>query len=466
MTTVFYKPSTGYLADVIPFFDDSVFHLFYLHDFRDRPSHGEGTPWYRISTRDFVHFQQAGEMIPRGTAEDQDLYAYTGCAIKAMGQYHIFYTGHNPHFPRQGKPREGVMHAVSQDMIHWRKVPEDTFFAPAGMGYERDDWRDPFVFFDEPSGLYHMLLAARQTEGPAVARGCTAHCVSRDLRSWQVVEPLWSPQLYYTHECPDLFKMGDWYYLIFSEFSDRCQTRYVMSRSLQGPWISPAQDTFDSRAFYAAKSCSDGDKRYLFGWNPTREDESDDRRFMWGGNLTAHELYAKPDGTLAVREPESLTGNWLKNETDMPGRVHLSRPDGYCQHVFPYALPARYRLTCTVRAEHPSGAFGVRLRYGEKEDASLAYVFDQHAGQVRFERMPNHPWTHIENNSLNRPFALVPGQPLSITLVVEETVVCLYLGGEVAFSTRAYEGQGDGLALFCSHGEVTYEDITLYTWKP
>ena len=60
--------------------------------------------------------------------------------------------------------------------------------------------------------------------------------------------------LYFTHECPDLFRMGEWWYLVFSEFSERCVTRYRMARSLAGPWLAPAEDTFDGRAFYAAKT--------------------------------------------------------------------------------------------------------------------------------------------------------------------------------------------------------------------
>ena len=48
--------------------------------------------------------------------------------------------------------------------------------------------------------------------------------------------------------------MGDWYYLVFSSYADRYQTLYRKSRSLNGPWETPEIDTFDTRAFYAAKT--------------------------------------------------------------------------------------------------------------------------------------------------------------------------------------------------------------------
>ena len=94
-----------------------------------------------------------------------------------------------------------------------------------------------FLGWNEESQQYWMLLAARLRRGPNRQRGCTALCASKDLKSWEVRDPLWAPDLYVTHECPDLFRMGEWWYLIFSEFSDAQLTRYRMSRThTKGDW--------------------------------------------------------------------------------------------------------------------------------------------------------------------------------------------------------------------------------------
>ena len=147
------------------------------------------------------------------------------------------------------------MHAVSDDLLHWTKQPGEMFFSP-GDNFESHDWRDPFVFWNPEAKEYWMLTAARLKTGPSRRRGCTALSTSRDLVHWTVRDPFWAPGLYFTHECPDLFKMGDWWYLVFSEFSERMHTRYRMARSLKGPWLTPANDTFDGRAYYAAKTAS------------------------------------------------------------------------------------------------------------------------------------------------------------------------------------------------------------------
>src|ERR1041384_6402821 len=165
MHDFFYRPVGAVAADFIPHHDGRRFCLFYLKDFRDRERHGEGTPWYRVDTEDFVHFRDHGEMLARGTEAEQDLYVFTGCVLSAGGTNHIFYTGHNPHLRRAAKPEQAVMHAVSDDLTHWTKLPEDTFFAPA-EGYEPHDWRDPFVFWNEEKDEWQMLLAARTQVGP------------------------------------------------------------------------------------------------------------------------------------------------------------------------------------------------------------------------------------------------------------------------------------------------------------
>src|SRR5262245_56789096 len=56
----FYKPVDAWAADFIPLYDNGVFQLFYLLDWRDAKNHGEGTPWYRVSTIDFVNFTEHG----------------------------------------------------------------------------------------------------------------------------------------------------------------------------------------------------------------------------------------------------------------------------------------------------------------------------------------------------------------------------------------------------------------------
>lgn len=253
---IFYRPDNAWVGDVIPYYEDGEFKLFYLHGWRDNYREGLDHGWHLLGTKDFVNYREDGACKIEGG---------TGHILKVDDIYHMFYCI----FP-EGK--QFACHAVSKDLQTWEPIPEDTF-GPDGEIYELADWRDPFVFWNEEEGQYWMLIAAL-TKGPTNRKGCTGLLSSKDLKHWEYREPLYAPNLHVgAHECPDLFRIGEWWYLIYSSYTGRFGTFYRMSRSLNGPWITPQEEAFDGRAYYAAKSVSDGQKRYLFGWNPTKDDD-------------------------------------------------------------------------------------------------------------------------------------------------------------------------------------------------
>ena len=456
----FYKPEDAWAADFIPFYKDGRYHLFYLLDWRDRERHGEGTPWYQISTADFVHFDEHGEMLARGSQAEQDLYVFTGSAVEGLGQYHIFYTGHNPYLRQQGKPEQGVMHAVSDDLLHWRKAPEDTFFAPAGA-YEPHDWRDPFVFWNDEAKEFWMLLAARGAHGPSRRRGLTACCASTDLKHWQVREPFYTPGLYFTHECPDLFRMGDWWYLLFSEFTERCVTRYRMARSLSGPWLTPDDDVFDGRAFYAAKTASDGQRRFIFGWNPTRQGETDTGGWQWGGNLVTHEIIQNADGTLAVRPPDTVSAAFSQTSRVFETREVLNA-DGTFADAVAGALPETCKIETTIRFGPDTKGCGIMLRASDDLESAYYIRLEPHRQRLVLDMWPRAGdiphWVEIE-----RPLSLTPDEPVHLTVFVDGTVCEVYAGDRVAMSARLYNLKAGNWGVFAQEGSATFDDISLYT---
>lgn len=457
---VFFKPQDGWSGDYIPFYWNGKFRLFYLLDRHAPRGHLDGIPWCLVETEDFVHFDPKGVVIPYGTEQDQDRCVYTGSVLRAQDKFHIFYTGHNPFKRQQGLPEQKVMHAVSDDLYNWTKMDEHTFQAPEG--YEPHDWRDPFVFFDDADNLYHMLLAARLDKG-------AAHLTSEDLTSWTVREPLWTPESYFTHECPDLFKMGDWYYLIFSEFSDINRTRYVMSKSMYGPWIAPQQDVFDTRPYYAAKSCSDGEKRYLFGWISTRDDETDFSGFRWAGSLAVHELYQLENGELACREPETIADAWKADQRPVAfdgtenGLTSVRKADGTAVCYTAQTVPGSYRFEADVSFDEGTHSFGLLLRADPKADTGYALNFEPDASRVEFFIKPRLNYKNFNDEGLSRVFHMDAGKTFHLTVTVDDTIVVAYIDDKIAFSARMYSVKGDRLGAYALHGGVTLHNVRIST---
>jgi len=464
-----YKPDDGWAADFIPFYWQGEYHLFYLKDFRDIPKHGEGTPWCHLVTRNFVKFVDYGECLPRGTVDDQDLYVFTGSVIYGESKFHIFYTGHNPHLRKAGRPEQAIMHAVSDDLFEWKKIPEDTFYSPPDR-FEPHDWRDPFVFWNESAGEFWMLIAARLKEGPSRRRGCTCLCTSKDLKSWDVQEPFYAPDMYFTHECPDLFQIGDWWYLIFSEFSDSCLTRYRISRTISGPWITPEVDTFDGRAFYAAKTASGEDHRFLFGWNPTRADGKDYATWQWGGNLVVHELVQRDDSTLAVRIPDSVLNFFETNQsiqfnqgfkasTPKDGIVRLNGPSSF-RCLSAGNLPETCMIKATAVYSEPTKGFGIMLRTSEDFEAGYYVRLEPHRSRLVFDSWPR-PGDCPHMVELERQINLQPGKPIQMILYTDGSLCKVYVDNQVALSARMYNHPAGNWGFFVSEGCAEFTDVHL-----
>lgn len=478
--TTLYRPASAWVGDVIPFFRDGAFWLYYLHD--TRPAAGEpvGTDWYLVRTTDFVSFEALGCSLPHGTADDADLHCYTGCVIEAEDGFHLFYTGFNPAIVDDvdGLPMQAVLHAVGTDLRTWTKVPGDTFYAPRGV-YDRHDWRDPFVFrLDD--GRWGMLLATRRP-GPQTRRGgCVGLMVSDDLHTWEAAPPFWAPGLWMTHECPDLFRIGDWWYLVTSEFTDRYTTRYRMSRSLDGPWIAAPEDSLDGRANYALKTATDGTRTFAFGWLATREGETDDGPWQWAGSLVTHELVQQPDGTLAVALPATVRAAFCG-----PARFDLEPLSGGWTHDGTTAsvdASGTYAAALGPRIDRPSlvsadiafepGTRACGLLLANADDAEQGYIvrLEPHNHRLVFDRWPRRQpgpaqWqiggeiAHVVE--LERHIDLDPGRTHHLEVIVDGSALIAYLDGQVALSTRIYGQDTRRCGWFVSEGAGTFSAIAI-----
>lgn len=458
MAQFFYKPKGAWAADFIPLYDKGVFWLFYLNDWRNKEDDGEGTPWYLIRTRDFVHYEEMGEAVPRGSADSQDLYVFTGSALAAENAYHIFYTGHNPHLREQGAPCQAVLHCVSDDLLHWHKLPDEVFYP--GEDYETHDWRDPFVYRDEAAGCYRMLLAARWKDGNVRRRGVTAMATSVDLTHWSIDSPLWAPGLYFTHECPDYFVMGEFEYLIYSEFSSGHVTRYVMRRQGESEWQIPKDDRLDGRAWYAAKTAYNGVKRYAFGWIATRENEHDDGAWQWGGCLNVHEVYAAEDGTLRVKEPASVASAFADTVSRYDD-VTLNALGGRAERRLG-TMPDVCRIEMTFEYTQSVRAISLLLHGDASMEAYVEVRIEPADHRMVIDRWPR-PGDQPYMTALERPLSPQEGRKHTLSVIVDGTAACAYYDDETALSFRLYTSAGSHFGVAVVNGRLDLSSTRIQT---
>ena len=463
--TVFYKPADGFLGDVIPFYWDGVYHAFYLKaplpPLRDGAHH---TPYAHLASRDLTTWEELPLAIEPGPPGAPDsVSCFTGAIIERDGTFYCFYTG----FMGEGQPQT-VCLATSRDLISWQKVPRNPLVSADPRWYEAIDWRDPFPFWNEEQGEYWMLLAAREKTGPSNRRGCIALLTSPDLLEWEVKPPFWSPRLYYTHECPDLFRWDDFWVLVYSTFSERHITHYRLSKSLNGPWLAPENDAFDGRAYYAAKTAGDGARRFVFGWNPTREDESDAGKWQWAGSMVVHELLSLDMDGFNVGPPPAQEAHFSQSRDLKPqarigdwriddAMFSAEAPDSFAACSLA-AMPDTCMIEARIHAEPGTRACGLMLRCAENMESYYQVRWEPGRQRVVIDRWPR---PGDEPFMLERAIPGKPGDSLRLKLFVEGTILVVYINDALALNCRMYDHRAGQLGLFVSEGSAAFDQVWL-----
>ena len=470
---LFYTPPHARVGDVIPFYEKGLFKPFYLKNWNAYWAEDRTDGWHMMTTTDHLHYCEQATGIKGGT----------GSVIKHDGVYHLFYCvfTHKPE-------RQYICHAVSEDMQTWKPLPEETF-APDDSIYQLTDWRDPFVFYNEEEKCWWMLVCT-QEKGVTARQGCVGLCTSDDLHHWTCQQPIYAPHASMSaYECPDMFFMNGWWYLVFSQFTDRFATCYRMSRSPRGPWIRPQVDTFDARAFYAAKTGTDGVHRYLYGWNPSKTQNTwgfnpdqypgyDYNTWDWGGSMIVHELWQREDGTLAVKPVPALSqaltvrndvrwkpmnGSWQVSEAGLA----VQTPGVYAEILSRNEVPETAELKFTFSFTEGTQRVGLALQVDEDFANGYYFYFDPKRQRVEFKgplRMfEQGGWTFPFDVELERPLSLKPNQTYQVRLFVDETVMCLYVNDEVALTTRGYDLHNRSFALVVDDGSAKFSPVQLTT---
>lgn len=451
----FFKPPVGWFGDPFPFYDNGTFYIYYLQDWRG--AHPYLHPFHLVTTTDISAFTYEGEVLSVGPASAQDAALCTGSIIKSRenGFYYMFYAGHKSNND-PATPLQAVMLAVSTDLKHWTK--DDTFSLFINeSGYNRNDFRDPFVYFDEETHRYKMLVTTQHN-----GRGTLALYISEDLYHWELQEPFHMEPNTAILECADLFKEGDWWYLVYSDIHDR-KVHYKYSSSPEGPWITPTHSTFDGIAYYAGKTASDGTSRYLFGWCPTRI--GDGVEDQWGGSLVTHLITSQANGTLKVAVPPAMDNKFIRKtenlEIKQSGSVTKSGESyvlqGEANVTFPRISSAR-KIVTTIKASVASNIFGLVFGACDVSNEQYAILFDPARNKLSMYR--DVAGTKELQTEVYLP---VPDQlTFKVKVIVEKSVCVVYVNNEIAFTNRITPMNQNPWMICTEKGEVKFSDVQVY----
>ena len=181
MYQLYYQPEGIWVGDIMPYGKEGQFYVYHQRDTRNPGPFGEPFGWALTTTKDFVDYKDYGESLKRGTDEEADQFIYAGSVFETEAGFHAFYTGYNREFLKAGKTSQTLLHATSKDGITWEKSKE-ALEIPPQEGYDKRNWRDPFVLWDEEREEYLLILGARKGEDKRKQTGRLVHFTSKDLK--------------------------------------------------------------------------------------------------------------------------------------------------------------------------------------------------------------------------------------------------------------------------------------------
>nr|WP_320037675.1 glycoside hydrolase family 32 protein [uncultured Bacteroides sp.] len=455
----FWKPSNGWVGDPMPFYENGKFHVFYLLDARN----GAATfhPWAKTTTSDFMTYEDNGEVIPCGADGSQEDALGTGSVIKAGDTYYAYYTAHNANL----NPAEKIYLATSKDMKTWTK--QTNFSLQAANGYDANEFRDPFVM--KEGNVYKMFITTR---GYVAAvndwQAVIAQYSSTDLLNWKLEEPF-----YYNGErvmeCPDVFTMGNYQYLVYSNWDWANNDRKVHYRYRvvgTNDWKVPSYSALDGIAYYAGKTASDGTNRFLFGWCPTRSGNNDTSDYGWAGSLVVHQLTQNSDGTLNVTIPASVDQK-LKNEVVLKALVNnnaqvqgnsytLNGTSGKAIALFD-RQKGTYKITTTVKASTAT-RFGFEFGAGGARSEVHDLVFDLTSKTLKLDCIKD---GNVLATRTSTPLIIPENKQFKVTIVIENSVCVIYVNGVIALSNRIYQMNQNPWGIFAEGGEAVFSEVAL-----
>jgi beta-fructofuranosidase len=481
--SIYRRPRSGVAAgDAIPFAFGGEYHLFHLSSPPGTSAfpHRVRTTWQHAKSRDLVTWEELPPALPPGEGDAPDADgSWTGSLIEADGVFHLFYTGHklgadNP---------QTICHATSTDLVHFAKDPANPILKPIA-GFAFDDWRDPYLLWNEKEQHYWMLIAARLDNGPSSRSGCIVLATSTDLADWTVeTEPYYAPKTTYCPECPELFQLGDYWHLVYSRFSEDAATIHRVADNPRGPWRVPQRETFDGRRWYAAKSMPmAGDARAFFGWVHDRDGESDTGNWLWGGDFTApREIVIDDSGELKTRLPQAVRASiampplFADDRTSdeqapvqkVAGRIGTA--GRFDWRIFQLQQPD-FALASTFRSDETPASFGLLLRPDDSLNG-LALVFDRRRRSVSLTRWPaplDTFWADLVGRSgelreVDGPRLVehqlnfdLKGDGVSCQVISSGSLIEIYVDNTVAFSYRLY-AQSPRIGLFAEDAEIAYD---------
>ncbi|MBI5090855.1 MAG: GH32 C-terminal domain-containing protein [Candidatus Hydrogenedentes bacterium] len=461
------------------FYHDGRYHLMYLYN-----RSGKGFSWGHISSKDLVHWRNHPDAIGPG-AGDEGCFS-GGAFVDDDGAAYLSY------WMLWGAKGIGIAKSGDADYNTWTKSGANPVIASTEMGVtETKDANGKPIHYGsaDPSniwkkdGHYYMLTGSlptldkfgRKPDSPLEEQGDRLYLfVSDDLKSWRYLHVFYDRNPDWTDRsednmCPSFLPLPSSaeggppsrkHLLLFISHNKGCQ--YYIG-DYRDDHFFPNNDgrmSWIDNAYFAPEALVDGAGRQIM-WAWLLDNPPGEKQAGWSGVYgLPRSLWLGDDETLRmapVKELEMLRDH-EQSWTDLAVAAGATRKlEGVtgdsCELRLEVALGSAARCGLTVRAS--DNAEEVTLVYydAQKKELVLDSTKSGIPGRLTVERAP---------------FALKVGEPLTLRVFVDKSIVEVFANDRQAIGRRVYPTRADslGVYLFSEGGDATFKSVKAWRMMP
>ena len=297
-----FEPQKGWMNDPNGLiYYKGQYHAFFQHN-PYAPWWGK-MHWGHAVSSDLIHWEELPIALYPDKPYENEGGCFSGSAIEKDGRLYLFYTS----VSRELKQTQSV--AYSDDGIHFVKYCNNPVIPKNPLGFS--DFRDPKV--TEIDGKYYMVVGTGNKD-----TGKVILFSSKDLLQWDYIGVLFEGEEYANCiECPDFFKIGSKYVLMFSKIKKH-EVHFVVGDFVDGKLINYTICRPEwGIDFYTPQTFTDGKRRIMIGW-----------MYHWGKYAP---LGCKFAGALTIPRELTLSGNKIINFPVKEARKLLTKQSRYVQ---------------------------------------------------------------------------------------------------------------------------------------
>jgi beta-fructofuranosidase len=463
------------------FYARGRYHLMYLYN-----RSGVGFCWGHLSSQDLIHWRHHPDAIGPG---DGDEGCFSGGGfVDEDGVAYLTY------WMLWGDKGIGIAQSNDRDFDHWQKPPANPIIKSTEWGItETTDEAGKALIYGsaDPSniwkqdGKYHVLTGnllvlnkyGRQADAPASMKGDRLYLFeSTDLAIWGYRGVFYERNTQWTEDsednmCPSFLPLPNRadggapsgkHLLLFISHNRGCQY-YVGDYDTQADRFVPRSHgrmSWVDSTYFAPEALVDGQGRQImWAWltdNPTGEMERG-----WSGVYgLPRTLWLGEDGTLRmgpVKELEMLRANEVAWSD-----VSLARDDSkLLEGIRGDACELEIVVDSATATKY---GVKVRLSPGCEEETLLYYDAERQSLCLDATRSGVDGRRVLEQ----APFELREGEPLTLRVFVDRSIVEVYANNRQAIARRVFPGRVDslGIALFATGGGAHFSHVKAWEMMP